>query len=101
MLDTQMSMPRSSLFPEVLCPLVGTTSRCPCPKSSLSPWASGEALAGPRAPSLNPWCAPPLRSLAGKGWGAAAAGPTVRRVTGRAAPPTAAATAGSSGPRGP
>lgn len=51
--------------------------------------------------SLSPWCAPPLLPLADEGWGAAAARPTVRRVTGRAAPPTAAATPGSRGPRSP
>lgn len=51
--------------------------------------------------ALSPWWAPPFPPLADEGWGAAAARPTVRRVTGRAAPPTAAATPGSGGPRGP
>lgn len=92
--------------------------RCPCPNlvtpgslllvldilqmpMSLCPRASGQVLAGPSTLSLSPWWALPLLPLADEGWGAAAARPTVRRVTGRAAPPTAAATPGSSGPRGP
>lgn len=116
---SQMSMPQSSVYPQVLWPLVVDTPTVHVPALPVTPGAlpfgpghppdahvpvsQGLWPGAPRpsTPSLSPWCAPPLPSLADEGGGAAAARPTVRRVTGWAAPPTASATPGSSGPQGP